>query len=240
VIERITSVVPAPPDKPIRPETAQGQQRARRLALNPDTWDRQEAAGMRATFDEAASGWDGDRGGYRRPVLADALARGGPFPPGLALEIASGTGLLTPLIQAVWPRVVAVDLSSGMLARSAAAHRLQADAAHLPLVSGCADAVVIGDGPLFAAEIARVMTERAVLVLSNALGRGAPFYVPTEVVAEAMTAAAGRPWDAVESQAHWGSWAVLRRAGGPGRPGARRLGATGARQWSIRGGAGTS
>jgi SAM-dependent methyltransferase len=186
--------------------------RARRLALNPGTWDSQEAAAMRATFDEAASGWDGDRGGYRRPVLADALARGGPFPPGLALEIASGTGLLTPLIQAVWPTVIAVDLSSGMLGRSAAARRLQADAAQLPLVSGCADAVIIGDGPLFAAEIARVMTERAVLVLSNALGHGAPFFVPTEIVADAMTTATGHPWDAIESQAHWGSWAVLRPA----------------------------
>lgn len=170
---------------------------------------------MRADFDEAASGWDSDRGGYRRPVLADALARGGPFRPGLAVEIASGTGLLTPLIQALWPAVIAVDLSYGMLARSAAAHRVQADAAHLPLAGGCADAVVIGDGPLFAAEVARVMTEQAVLVWSNALGHEAPFFVPAQIVAQAMTAATGRPWDAVESQAHWGSWAVLRPASTP-------------------------
>lgn len=170
---------------------------------------------MRADFDEAASGWDSDRGGYRRPVLADALARGGPFRPGLAVEIASGTGLLTPLIQALWPAVIAVDLSYGMLARSAAAHLVQADAAHLPLASGCADAVVIGDGPLFAAEVARVMTGQAVLVWSNALGHEAPFFVPTQIVAQAMTAATGRVWDAVESQAHWGSWAVLRPASPP-------------------------
>ena len=50
--------------------------------------------------------------GYRRPVLADALARGGPFRPGRAVEIASGTGPLTLLIAAVWPEVVAVDLTS--------------------------------------------------------------------------------------------------------------------------------
>jgi hypothetical protein len=165
---------------------------------------------MRAGFDEAAAGWDTDRGGYRRPVLADALARGGPFRPGVAVEIASGTGLLTPMIGTVWSRVVAVDLSGGMLARSTAASRLQADAACLPLASGCADAVVIGDGPLFAAEVARIMTARATLVWSNALGLGAPFYLPTEVLAGAMAAATGRSWDAVESQAHWGSWAVLR------------------------------
>ena len=71
---------------------------------------------MAAEFDAMAANWAGERGGYRPPVLADALARGGPFGPGMAVEIASGTGLLTPLIAGVWPRVLAVDLSAGMLA----------------------------------------------------------------------------------------------------------------------------
>jgi len=167
---------------------------------------------MRAGFDAAAADWEVSRGGYRRPVLADALARGGPFPPGQAVEIASGTGLLTPLIAAVWPEVIAVDLSGGMLARSAASGRIQADAARLPLVGGCAAAVVIGDGPLFAAEAARVMAAEAVLVWYNALGDGAPFFVPVEVLTDVLTAATGRPWDAVHSQAHWGSWAVFHPA----------------------------
>lgn len=173
---------------------------------------------MMAGFDDAASSWEAGRGAYRRPVLADALARGGPFRRGRAVEIGSGTGLLAPLIQDVWPRVIAVDLSFGMLAHSAAGHRVQADAARLPLVAGCADAVVIGDGPLFAVEAARIMTDGAVLVWSNALGDGAPFFVPTEVLVEAMTAATSRLWNAIESQAHWGSWAVL-RPGGPAQAG---------------------
>jgi len=212
VIRELARVVSAPPGKPVREEAAQGQERARRLAMRPGTWDRQEATAMRAGFDAAATGWDDSRGGYRRPVLVDALARGGPFGPGRAVEIASGTGLLTPLIAEVWPEVVAVDLSGGMLARSAASCRIQADAARLPLADGCAAAVVIGDGPLFAAEATRVMAAGAVLVWSNALGDGAPFFVPAEIVAEAMMAATGRPWDAVHSQAHWGSWAVFRPA----------------------------
>jgi SAM-dependent methyltransferase len=74
---------------------------------------------MAAEFDGMAASWEGDRGGYRPPVLADALARGGPFRPGRAVELASGTGLLTPLIAAVWRQVVAVDLSWGMLGRPA-------------------------------------------------------------------------------------------------------------------------
>jgi SAM-dependent methyltransferase len=167
---------------------------------------------MAAEFDAMAANWTGERGGYRPPVLADALARGGPFGPGRAVEIASGTGLLTPLIAGLWQPVLAVDLSPGMLRRSAARYKVQADAARLPLADGRADAVVIGDGPLFAAEVARVMAERAALVWCNALGTGAPFYLPTEVLVEAMTAATGRDWDATESEAYWGSWAVLRAA----------------------------
>jgi SAM-dependent methyltransferase len=212
VIRELARVVPTPPGKPVREEAARDQERARRLALRPGSWNRQEAAAMRAAFDAAAAGWEDSRGGYRRPVLADALARGGPFLSGRAVEIASGTGLLTPLIAQLWPGVAAVDLSGGMLAYSAASCRIQADAARLPLADGCAAAVVIGDGPLFAAEAARVMAAGAVLVWSNALGDGAPFFVPVEVLTGVMTEAAGHPWDAVHSQAHWGSWAVLHPA----------------------------
>ncbi len=212
VIRRLPRVVPAPAGKPVRAGAAEGQRRARRLALRPGTWDQAEAAAMMSGFDDAAASWEASRGSYRRPVLADALARGRPFRPGRAVEIASGTGLLTPLICDVWTAVVAVDLSRGMLARSAARHRVQADAARLPLADDSAAAVVVGDGPLFAAEAARVMADGAVLVWVNALGRGAPFFVPTEILVEAMTAATSLPWDAAESQAHWGSWAVLRRA----------------------------
>jgi hypothetical protein len=168
---------------------------------------------MRNGFDEQAKDWEADRGGYRRPPLADALDRGGPFVPGLAVEIAAGTGLLTPLVRSVWRSAVGVDLSFGMLRLSRHGGRVQADAARLPLRDGIASAVVIGDGPLFAAEIARIMAGDATLVWSNALGTGAPFYLPTDVLLTAMTKATGRTWHAVQSEAHWGSWAVLRPGG---------------------------
>ena len=214
-IETLPRVVGAPPGKPVREGVADGQARARRLALEPGTWDRDEAAGMAARFDQAAPDWESDRGGYRRPPLADALARGGPSgraPLGWAVEIASGTGLMTPLIQSVWPRVAALDLSPGMLARAKTGARIRADASRLPLIGGRAAAVVICDGPLFAAEVVRVLAPGAPLVWSNALGRGAPFYLPTETLAAALADASGQPWRVVQSEAHWGSWAVLRPA----------------------------
>ena len=170
MIKKLARVAAAPPGKPVRERAGEAQERSRRLALRADTWDRREAAAMMAGFDAAAITWEAGRGGYRRPVLADALAGGGPFGPGLAVEIASGIGLLTPLIQDVWPAVVAVDLSHGMLACSAARHRVQADAARLPLADDSADAVVVGDGPLFAAEAARIMSEGHVLVWANRSG----------------------------------------------------------------------
>jgi methyltransferase family protein len=201
--------VEAPPDKPVRSGALESQQRAHRIALTPETWTRHEAQDMRSSYDTVATSWEADRGGYRWPPLADALTRGGPFQPGLAVEIATGTGLLTPLIAATWPTVVAVDLSFGMLQQSGHGQRIQADASRLPLADAIASAVVIGDGPLFAAEITRVMAQDATLVWSNALGKDAPFYLPTAILLDAMTSVSGRTWNAVESEAHWGSWVVL-------------------------------
>ena len=61
---------------------------------------------------------------------------------------------------------------------------------------------------LFAAETARIMEAAAALMWANALGRGAPLFVPTEILIEATTTATGQSWEAIERQAHWGSWAV--------------------------------
>jgi hypothetical protein len=76
--------------------------------------------------------------------------------------------------------------------------------------------VVIGDGPLFAAEAVRVMAAGAALVWSNALGGSALFFVPVKVMAQATATATGHGWYAVHSQAHWGNWAVSVLSSDPG------------------------
>jgi hypothetical protein len=58
--------------------------------------------------------------------------------------------------------------------------------------------------------IQTLLAPGAPLVWSSALGRDAPFPVPTQGLVQALAAVAGHPWRAVQSEAHWGTWAVLR------------------------------
>jgi SAM-dependent methyltransferase len=212
ITTHLPRVVPAPPERPERPGRHAQQQRAHRLATRPGTWSAVEAADVVATYAALASIWDAERGGYRTVPLADALRRGGPFRPGRCLDTGSGTGLLLRQLQAVWTEVLALDLSPDMLARNPAARRVRGDAAHLPVRSGAVAAVVLGDAPLFAAEVCRVLTGDGCVLWCNALGDAAPAHVPTEVVCAALGEADGGDWAAVHSEAGWGSWAVLRRA----------------------------
>jgi hypothetical protein len=59
------------------------------------------------------------------------------------------------------------------------------------------------------------MGDGAALVWANALGRGAPFFVPTEILIEAMTAATGQSWDAIESHSSSDARKFSYASGGP-------------------------
>ncbi|HEX6444910.1 MAG TPA: class I SAM-dependent methyltransferase [Streptosporangiales bacterium] len=210
-IRTLPRVIPAEPGKPARPGTSTTQRHARAIAEDPASWSATAAADVVRTYAELAPVWDDERGGYRPAPLADALDRGGPFPPGDCLEIGSGTGLLTPLLARHWERVMCLDLSWDMLRRSPSAVRVLADASRLPVADGRAAAVVLADAPLFAEEVVRVLSPDGVVVWSNALGPDAPNYVPVAVVRSALErASGGSRWSAVTADAGWGRWAVLR------------------------------
>lgn len=215
VITTLARVVPSRPGKPVRTGAVERQAAARATALG-EPWTAERAGEVAARFDELARTWDSERGGYRRAPVEDALERGGPFAAGLCVEVGCGTGLLTPLLQAVWSPVVGLDLSPRMLSRSRSPFRVRADGARLPVPDGAASAVVIGDAPLFAGEVVRVLRTEGAVVWSNALGDGAPYYVATPVLLDALSEASGTTWRAVESEAGWGSWTVLRRQATPG------------------------
>ncbi|MGH3878861.1 MAG: class I SAM-dependent methyltransferase [Actinophytocola sp.] len=215
MIRTLPRVVPAAPGKPVRPEAVASQRRSREIAEDPGVWSGESAREVVRRYTRLAPEWDGERGGYRPVPLADALDRGGPFPAGLCVEVGAGTGLLTPHLAAVWPRVVSLDLTPEMMRRSRAPWRLIADASRLPLPDGAARAVVLADVPLFAAEVVRVLAPGGVVVWSNALGTDAPHHVPVDTVRTALDDAAlddagGRRFAALTAEAGWGLWAVLR------------------------------
>jgi SAM-dependent methyltransferase len=208
VIRTLERVVPADDGKPVRPGAADNQRQVTALALDPTLWTPERAGETVRQYNEYAPNWNADRGSYRPVPLKDALARGGPWPTGWCVEVGSGTGILTPLLLDIWDRVVSIDLTLAMLARATAGRRVNADASRLPLADSAAEVVVLGDAPLFADEVDRVLAPGGALIWSNALGCDAPFHVPTSLVLQALPG----DWEAVESEAGWGSWAVFRRS----------------------------
>ena len=205
--------IDAPAGKPARPEAADNQRLMAEILENPSSWTPELAKFTTQVFDAMAENWVDERGSYRAAPLLDALDRGRPFMIGRCLEIGSGTGVLTPCLQRVWSDVVCVDLSMEMMSRQCMSCRVQADASMLPFPNGLFDVIVIGDAPLFAEEMVRVLSLGGTLIWSNALGQGAPYYLRTVDMWDALVRAAPESrWSAVESEALWGSWVVFHRS----------------------------
>jgi len=205
--------IDAPAGKPARPEAADNQRLMAEILENPSSWTPELAKFTTQVFDAMAENWVDERGSYRAAPLLDALNRCRPIINGRCLEIGSGTGVLTPCLQKVWSDVVCVDLSMEMMSRQCMSCRVQADASMLPFPSGLFDVIVIGDAPLFAEEMVRVLSLGGTLIWSNALGQGAPYYLRTVDMWDALVRAAPESrWSAVESEALWGSWVVFHRS----------------------------
>jgi SAM-dependent methyltransferase len=195
------------PDHPMRRATR------RAAGLDAGGWTedlRSEVAGF---FDGLASEWHTRSSPHRTAVVMDALVRGldvsGPAP-GLAVEIGSGIGAYSPLIAERFNRAVAVDLSMEMLRRApdGPAHRVQADAAALPLPASCAAAIVLINAFLFPAEVNRVLSPGGTVLWVNTSGEQTPIYLsPDDLVA-----ALGGTWTGTASRAGEGHWCVVRRA----------------------------
>jgi SAM-dependent methyltransferase len=212
-INVLPRIVDAPNGKPVRPEAPDNQQLMAEVLSDPSSWTPELARFTADVFDAMAGTWVDERGSYRVAPLVDALQRGGARGTGRCLEIGSGTGVLTASLQEVWNEIICIDLSMKMMLRHRARRQIQADASSLPFRDGAFNAIVIGDAPLFAEEVVRLLAPEGALIWSNALGQGAPYYLPTADMWDALAAAApGSRWSAVESEALWGSWAVFHRS----------------------------
>ncbi|MFI7700014.1 class I SAM-dependent methyltransferase [Nonomuraea sp. NPDC049480] len=217
MIRTLPRVIAEPAGKPVPEGNTDLQRLARQIATDPTAWTPELTALITDLFDRMAPVWDTEHATGRLDFLADALARGGPLPSGICLELGSGTGQHTPLLANAFDHVIAVDLARQMLTRAPArlGPRLQADAAHLPLADCSLTAVVCIDALLFPGEISRVLAADGVLIWANQLSADGPLFLDAATVITALDGA----WNAVQAEAGWGSWVVLRRAVGPsGRP----------------------
>ena len=205
--------VEAPEGKPVRPEAADNQRLMAEILDDTSCWTPDLAKFTTQVFDAMAKNWADERGGYRAAPLVDALDRGCPPSTGQCLEVGSGTGVLTPYLQEIWDNIVCVDLSMAMMSRWPMGRQVQADASRLPFPENSFDVIIIGDAPLFASEMVRVLSPSGTLIWSNALGQGAPYFLPTVDMWDALIRSAPRSqWSAIESEALWGSWVVFGRS----------------------------
>jgi len=206
VIEGHQSSGSGTPDHPMRIATR------RAAGLEPGGWTGELRSEVAAFFDDLASEWHTRTSRERTAVVTDALSRG--LDPlhigaGLAIEVGSGIGTYSGLIAQRFPQVLAVDLSLSMLQRapSVPAHRVQADAARLPVRDASAMAVVLINAFLFPAEVARVLSRGGAIVWVNSSGEQTPIHLSPDDLLAALPGS----WRGIASRAGEGTWCVLRR-----------------------------
>jgi SAM-dependent methyltransferase len=182
----------------------------RAAGLTPGGWDAAARGQVETLFDELSCEWHTRTSPQRTAVVLDALDRGGVAGGGVAIEVGSGIGNYSQLLAERFGTVAAVDLSLAMLrlAPQAPATCIQADAADLPFLARCADAVVLVNALLFPAEVDRVLARGGSVVWVNSSGDQTPIHLRSEEVAAVLPGA----WRGVASRAGQGSWCVLRRA----------------------------
>jgi SAM-dependent methyltransferase len=201
------------PDRPGRPVWGDAarpmRELTRAIAMDRDAWTPERVAQIAAFFDSLASGWQERDAPERHDALADALARGGPFPSGWCVEVGSGTGNATADLRAAFHDVVSLDLSREMLRlASCEGRQVQSDSSALPLRAGSAAVVALINMFLFPAEVARVLAEDGVLLWVSTNGDETPIYLPP---ADVMRALPGT-WEGTSAHAGWGTWLTARRA----------------------------
>jgi SAM-dependent methyltransferase len=180
----------------------------RAIAMDAHAWTAEQAAQMSALFDAAAAGWRDRDVPERHDALADALARGGPFPNGWCVEVGSGTGNATTDLQRAFRDVVSLDLSLEMLRLAAVRGiQMQSDGSALPLRTGSASVVALINMFVFPAEVSRVLAGDGVLLWVSTNGDQTPIYLPPADVLRALPGA----WEGVTAEAGWGTWLTARR-----------------------------
>lgn len=205
----------AGPDHPMRKLT-------REVAFEGG-WSPGRATRVANLFDSMAADWvSASLDPTKAAPVYDALERGdldrseasrssGPFVrfPGQWLEVGSGTGAGTRVLEGLVGSLVAADLSAEMLANAPAiAPKVRADASRLPFGADTFDTVLMMNMLLFPDEVDRVLRPDGRIVWVNTLGDQTPIHLPPRDVVAALPG----EWTGETARSGTGFWAVLRRA----------------------------
>lgn len=191
----------AGPDHPIRVLT--------KAVANGRDWTAAHGTRMADLFDGLAPEWSERINDGKSAPIADALDRGAVPLDGSWLEVGSGTGAGSAVLDGRVASVVATDISAEMLrhASAVAVPRMRSDAAVLPVRDRSIDAALLVNMLLFPSEMDRVVRPRGAVVWVNSLGDQTPIHLPPEDVLEALPGS----WRGVTARAGTGFWLVARR-----------------------------
>lgn len=189
------------PDHPMRIVT-------RQVAFE-DGWSPGRAAKVAALFDSMAAEWSESHVNPTKAApIRDALRRGGVEPRGRWLELGSGTGAGTRVLDEHGVVPVALDLSAQMLVNAPdLAPRVRGDSSSLPFPDNSFETVLLVNMLLFPTEVTRVLVPDGALIWVNTLGDRTPIHLSADDVVEALPGS----WGGSTANAGMGLWAVLRR-----------------------------
>ena len=147
---------------------------------------------VKAEFDRSAEMYDGRLGPDHLAPLAAALDR--VEAPRTALDIGCGTGVAADFIAEMFPStlVCALDISERMIRVGLAKERtrrlrfLVADASLLPFGDSTFDLVCLVAVPIFATELARVLTDGGRAIATFPLGKETPIFLPASELERAF------------------------------------------------------
>lgn len=208
-LEQLPDAADAEGPEPFAGEDHPMRKVTRQVAFE-QTWSGERARKVADLFDGMAEGWGATHGDpVRLAPVRDGLQRGGFDTAGRWLELGSGTGSGTRVLAEAVERLVATDLSAGMLANAPAelAPQVRADASTLPFPDDRFDGILMVNMLLFPSEVDRVLAPGGRVFWVNTLGDQTPIHLPADDLVEALP---GR-WSGVTARSGTGFWVSLGR-----------------------------
>lgn len=192
----------AGPDHPMRLLT-------RAMAFGQD-WTPADAERVTQVFDGLAPGWTEEHvDPVKASTVEDALDRGDVPGAGDWVELGSGTGAGSRILDGRVGSLVCTDLAAEMLRHAPdGAPKVRADAADLPFPDRSFDAALLINMLLFPTELVRVLRPGGIVVWVNTLGDQTPIHLPPDDVLAALPG----EWHGTTARAGTGFWVTARRS----------------------------